>query len=227
VATGGIEVIVPTIAYTGTEYGDWDVLERNLRVLETRLAEQRVRTTCAVFLGSPPLWAALNGQPMRMLAERFGFCTPCIGCHLYLHLLRVPLARMLKIKKVIAGERESHDGRVKVNQAGAALEAYRLVLAEAGVELMLPIRETAAGAEVERLVGAGWAEGGRQLECVLSGNYADESGETGFDEKAVAAFLAEFLVPAGRRVLKAWERTGPHDYRRLVAESLAMAGMRR
>ncbi|MCF8037391.1 MAG: hypothetical protein K9K62_11005, partial [Desulfobacteraceae bacterium] len=58
-----------------------------------------------------------------------GHYTPCTGCHLYLHAVRIPLARMLGNVPIIGGERESHSGKVKVNQcapARAVLSGLRL-----------------------------------------------------------------------------------------------------
>lgn len=218
VSHGGIETVVPTIAYTGTEYGDWEVIDVTLRRLEVRLAEMGVRTTSPVFLGSPPLWAALNGRAMSRLAERFGFCTPCIGCHLYVHMVRVPLARRLKVKRLISGERESHDGRVKINQTAEALDAYREVLAVAKIELELPIRDVVLGKEIERIVGEGWQEGAQQLSCVLSGNY--EGGHVLPRGLAVRRFLDEYVVKAGQAIIAGWMRGGQPDYSAVVDEML-------
>jgi len=216
VASLGIETIVPTAVYTGTEYGDWSVLFDSVDHLRRRLADTPVVISDLILLGSPRLWGALNGRHMARLAEEFGYCTPCVGCHLYLHIVRVPLAWALGASKIISGERESHDGRVKINQTAQALDAYASVIAEAGIELVMPIRQIASGEDVEGLLGEGWAEGDRQLSCVLSKNYVDGDGAVVFDKDGFGRFLERFIVPAGRATIESWRSGRTPDYERVV-----------
>lgn len=215
---GDVDAVVPTIVYTGTEYGDWSVLFNNVQTLGERLAGTGVRIVGGPqLLGSPRLWAALNGRYMRRLAETFGFCTPCVGCHLYVHLSRVPLAWALGVTKLISGERESHDGRLKINQTGAALDAYAEVMRGAGIDLAFPIRHVSGGAQVEELVGEGWPEGDKQLRCVLSKNYEDGNGSVRFEKAALDDFLGRYIVPTGRAVVEAWREGKTVSYDAVVA----------
>lgn len=213
----GIEAIVPTAVYTGTEYGDWSVLFNSVDRLQRRLAGTDVAMSDLVLLGSPRLWGVLNGRHMARLADEFGYCTPCVGCHLYLHLVRVPLAWALAASKIISGERESHDGRVKINQTASALDAYVSVIEGAGIDLVMPIRHMTSGEDVQGLLGEGWAEGDRQLGCVLSKNYVDREGAVIFDEDDLSGFLDRFVVPAGRAIVKAWRSGQTPDYEKIVA----------
>lgn len=208
------ELLLPTVAYTGTEYGDWRLPFEAVDFLRAKLAPARAETELLppVVLGAPGLWHLLNGRWVAALGRRFGFYTPCLGCHLYLHALRIPLARATGCETIIAGERESHDGRVKLNQIPEALEAYVAFARDFGVELALPLRQVAAGAEIDDLLGGEWPEGEGQLRCLLSGNYREADGRVTYDAVAVRAYFDEFALPAARRAVKAFLGGEPPPY---------------
>ena len=137
--------------------------------------------------------------------------------------MRAPLARMLGNAAVVAGERESHDGRRKLNQVGPALDAYTRAMADLGMELLLPPCATWTGAKrVAAMVGNDWPEGGRQLACVLSGNYLDPAGGLEFDPSALEAYFTRFALPlAVRAVGEAMDGEPGLDPVSLGAELLA------
>jgi hypothetical protein len=172
------DLFLPTVAYTGTEFGDWRLPFEGIEYLRERLrgVGAGVEVLAPVVMGAPELWRLLCGRYVLAQYRRFGFYTPCIGCHVYLHALRVPLAKMTGCRVVVAGEREDHDGVVKLNQIPTTLDAYVGLLARFGVELSLPLRHVSSGAEIEEIVGAEGRERADQLECVLSQNYRDADG---------------------------------------------------
>jgi hypothetical protein len=137
-----------------------------------------------------------------------------------MHLCRVPLCRALGGIPLIAGERDTHDGRIKLSQTERGIDASIAVMAQADVELLEPIRH-ASGEDVEKLIGDGWQQEARQLECVLSGNYLDEDGDAVFDEAAFDAYAAGFLEPVGRAVVDAWMREPHPDYVTVVGGVLS------
>lgn len=213
-AEAGHDLFLPTIAYTGTEFGDWRQPLENVKYLRERLRAvgAGVEVLAPVVMGSPELWRLLCGRYVVAQYRRFGFYTPCIGCHVYLHAVRVPLAKMTGCRVVVAGERESHGGVVKLNQIPTALDAYVELLARFGVELALPLRHVSSPAEIEEIVGAEGREGDGQLECVLSQNYRDADGAVAYDEDAVRRFLGEFALPVAERAAKAYLAGERPDY---------------
>jgi len=216
-AEDGYRLFLPTVAYTGTEFGDWQPPFEKVAYLRERLRAVRgdAEVLEPVVIGAPELWRLLCGRYVLAQYRRFGFYTPCIGCHVYLHALRVPLAKKVGCRVVVAGERESHGGLVKLNQIPPALDAYVDLLARFDVELSLPLRRVSSGAEIDELVGAASGEREDQLECVLSRNYRDASGAVPYDEDAVRRFLAEYALPLAERAVKAYLAGERPDYETL------------
>lgn len=218
----GFTRLLPTIAYTGTETGDRDAPRRAVDIL-ARLLGDACTVDEPLTLSDPELWAAMNARYSAVLSARYGSCSPCLACHLYLHLLRVPVSWEHGNAPVIAGERDSHDGRLKLSQLPDGIDASVRVLAHGGVELIEPIRH-ASGDDVARLVGDGWEQEDGQLGCVLSGNYLELDGSVRHDEDAYRRYLAEFYEPLGRSVIDEWR--GRHagspavDYHALVTALL-------
>lgn len=184
-----LSAVIPTIAYTGTEYGDWSIPFEKTKFLRDRLKGKGIKVYKPVLLGSPRFWWKLCGRYSVEFSKKYGFYSHCVGCHLYLHAIRIPLAKMLKSDIVIGGERESHDGRLKVNQIGVALDTYISFMKKFDIELFLPLRFIRSGKEIEEIIGSHWDEGKEQLECVLSKNYLNAKGEALIYEEKVKRFL--------------------------------------
>jgi hypothetical protein len=223
----GFTRLLPTIALTGTETGDFDAPLRAVDTLE-RLLGESVDILEPVYLHDEPLWSAMNARFATTIQGRFGMCSACLACHLYMHLLRVPVSWGLGNVPVIAGERDTHDGRIKLSQTTQSIDAAVEILDYAGVALLQPIRH-ASGDDVAELVGGGWEEGGGQLGCLLSANYASPDGSVTYNEAAYATYLDEYLQPVGRAIVDAWRAQGDDDdgpapdFEHIVADILVEA----
>lgn len=215
----GFTTLLPTSVATGTEYGDEHAPDRAVEHLVRALGPS-VEVLPPLRLGSPRLWAALNGRFTRVISERYRLCSPCLACHLYMHLARVPLALAVGSVPVIAGERESHGDRVKLSQTALGIDACVRVLARAGIELVEPIRKVRASESIVELVGMAWPADARQLCCVHSGNYAGLDGTVAYDELAYARYVHGFMEPAGSAIVEAWRDTAEPDYEALVRDVL-------
>lgn len=197
-----IKAILPTIAYSGTEHGNWEVPFSNTEKLKRVMEKRNIRFYDPVLLGSPGFWWKLCGRPATHLFKKYGFFSSCVGCHLYFHALRIPLARKLGCRLVIGGERESHDGKIKVNQIGISLEAFIKLFKKFDLELFLPLRHVQRGDEIEEIIGWNWEEGEGQLECVLSQNYREHDGSIVLHEDAIAKYFDEFALQTAEEAIK-------------------------
>lgn len=192
-----IDHVLPMATFAPTEYGDFNTLKANVKSTQNRAAEIHGNTKTVdelVYYSHPDLWSVLNGRFAYELRKKYGFFSPCIGCHAYFHLVRIPFALQLG-KKIISGERENHDGRIKINQLGPCLDIYQKITAYFGVQLLMPLRNIQQGKEVVDLLGWDWEEGGSQPVCALSGNDRDAKGQVHYDPDALTHFLNEFLYP--------------------------------
>ena len=199
VSEKGYGNLLPVYAYTGSEYGFWGSVEQAASRLAARLPSVRVHPLLVV--GSPGFWHAVNGRFISDLIHVFGHYTPCTGCHLYLHAIRVPLARLLGNVPIIAGERESHSGTIKINQVGEALDFYQRFIRRFDIRLDLPLVEIEDDRAIEDLLEIPWAQGKEQLGCCLSGNYKGAGGNIGMDSASVMRFFDEFAGPAADAII--------------------------
>jgi hypothetical protein len=215
----GFRTLLPTVVHTGTEYGDGDAPERAVEHLRVLLGDS-ARVLPLLSLASPRLWAALNGRFASVVNERFDMCSPCLACHLYMHLARVPLAWALGDAPLIAGERDSHGGRAKLSQTPLGIDACVRVLARSGIELLQPARHVLDSAGITELVGDGWEAGEGQLRCLHSGNYAALDGSVAYDEFAYSRYLHGYFQPAGLAIVEAWRSDPEPDYEAVIRRVL-------
>jgi hypothetical protein len=214
----GFTDLLPTYVYTGTEHGAWSSVGDAVKRLSARLPEIRVHPL--LLMGSPRFWQALNGRFMSELVARFGFLSPCIGCHLYLHSVRIPLAVTLGRVPIISGERERHNGAVKINQIGEALCRYEDMAGEFGIRLLLPLQHISDGHQIGEILGLEWEEGKEQLGCVLSGNYRGPDGNVTLTVEQAAQYLDTFACPVTREIIRAYLKGEVPDHLKIAARVL-------
>lgn len=196
----GFTDLLPTYVYTGTEYGPWDIVNQALFRLKSRLPHIRVHPL--IVLGSPDFWKALNGAFISELLSIYGFYTPCIGCHMYLHAIRIPLALLLSNIPIISGERERHNSSIKINQIPEALDLYKNLTETFRIQLLLPLRKIISSQEIEAILQMDWHEGKEQLHCCLSGNYRLVDGSVEMRKAQVVRFLNEFSIPCTEKIIR-------------------------
>jgi len=199
--TRDIRGYLPTIAYSGTQFGDWDVPFIKARELKKRLREVGIKVFDPLLVGDPTFWRLLCAKHASYLFKHMGFHSPCLGCHLYFHSIRIPIAKMLNCKLIVAGERESHEGRIKINQLPIALNEYVRFVDRFDIELALPLRKVASNAEVETILGGPWEEGAQQVQCVLSSNYQDPEGNPVYSEDAIRRFYEDYALELAENVI--------------------------
>jgi hypothetical protein len=195
---GVFDAVIPVVVRTGTEYGNPGFIEKNMAVVRSKIGEVASKP---IVVEDFEFWHALNGRFVSELSRRFGFYSPCPGCHLYLHAMRIPLALLLGAKSVVSGERESHDGKEKINQLSFSLDYHEKLTALWGVKLALPLHHISAESKIDELVGGG-CSGRDQFSCVFSGNYRTPSGDIGVPVAEVKRFYAEYGFPTTKKIIE-------------------------
>lgn len=211
--SNGSMLFLPTVAPAPTELGDVDVaIEQARLVLRSQLVPQALLPWLVVR--DYRLWRVLNGRYIPTLIESFGLYSPCIGCHVYVHALRIVVARVVGARTVVSGERLSHDGHEKINQTEVSMAAHRRLFESSGVELVTPllnVRETRAVAEA---LGSGteYAKGS-ELKCVFSSAIRDARNASALIDR-LEAYYDVFALPAAMAYLDwiqaCWDKSA-HD----------------
>ncbi len=198
-----INVVLPIVAFTGTDYGDMDVFYKNWKLLNKRinqLYEHKILLPLH-FMFEPKLWNALNGRFAVMISKKYNYYTPCIGCHAYLRIIRIPIAKQLS-GKIISGERIHHNEDFKIDQFKEVLEIYHKLCSNFGVELILSVRDVKEGDKIKEIIGHKWEQGKNQFSCVFSGNYRDKGGKVIFDKENILRILNEFVYSSSMEIVK-------------------------
>ena len=134
------DAFLPSLAYTGTEYGSWRALDDYLLQFKKNVEKNlRVFVIDPVILGSPNFWWALNGRFGKDLRERFKFFIPCLGCQLYLHALRVPLCKKINARLLIYGDTGYDKTHGTIFQKKTAMYYYKTLLSSFGIDCLTPL----------------------------------------------------------------------------------------
>jgi hypothetical protein len=194
-----IRGILPVVTKVPTEEYERDTIFYALKFLRRRIKElykDKVRVLDYIEYSDHDLWRELSIKNIGYLASEYSFYTPCVGCHLYLHIMRAKIALDYDAI-VVSGERHSHDGRVKLNQTEEAIEVYRNVLSKMGVELLTPLSGIEESSDIISLLGSRWDEGENQAKCHLSGNYPVDINKNNYTR-----YLNEYIYKTGIKILE-------------------------
>jgi len=199
----GNQVILPIVAFTGTDYGNINIFYKNWEITNKRMKEISKDSILLPlhFIFEPKLWNALNGRWVVLLFKKYGYYSPCIGCHAYLRIIRIPTAKHLG-SKIISGERLHHNGDFKIDQIEEVLNAYERICREFNVDLLLPVRDIKEGKKIKEIIGDEWEQGEKQFSCVLSGNYRDKEGKVIFEKEKIEDMLNNYILPTSIEILK-------------------------
>lgn len=198
-----VGTLLPVGDVVPTRYGDWAVYEDNWRGLRDYLARVHPGVVVAPWfvLEDVDAWRLLNGRYINELVRAFGFFTPCLGCHLHFYAMRAVLAHALGAEVLLSGEKELHGKKRKANQTAAAVAGYAAFSEAHGVDQRFPIHQVRTEEEMASLLGNGWKEGDRQLQCVMSGNDQGLDGAPMMTEAQIRAYMMEFAVPIATRIV--------------------------
>ncbi|MFC1591893.1 hypothetical protein ACFL43_05170 [Thermodesulfobacteriota bacterium] len=214
------DAFVPTLSYTGTEYGSWNLLAKDLQKFKKQVQRQlSIYVAGPIVLGAPEFWWALNACFSSTVFERFGFFGHCFGCRLYACALRIPLCKLLDARAVITGEMKLC-GTAPVSDAmTTASKYYRSLLTSFGVELWHPELRAAAQHDPDENPEQG-SSSGSCLRCVIEGNASAADAQSTAEPDALALFFESYAIPAAAKIISRTLAGGPVDYRREVCDTL-------
>lgn len=163
-------VIVPNIIELACEYGDKKQFSKVIRRLNVSFNGKQCKLMPCIIPEANDLWKEIVTDNIQKVIKSFGFYSPCIACHLVLHLIRIKIANYLKVKNVISGERELHSGREKINQLPFVLDFYNMIYKRMKIKHHLPLRYISNAKEIDSIIERHNAIP-IYLNCLFAGNY--------------------------------------------------------
>ena len=173
-----------------------NILEPNehFKYAKELISQRDFESTNFLYLNVSNLFDRLIIRNMAIVQKYFGYYSPCPPCHLFFHMMRIPIAKYYGITKIITGERELHGDRKKLNQIPEVLSLFKDLLEKEEIELIQPIRKIKNDEEIFEILGHSW-KSAEPFKCIFSKNYYDETGEIPFEIKKILKSLESFYYP--------------------------------
>lgn len=210
------DFIIPTIVYTGTEYGDRSSYTKSIDYLAECGKRYGVSVGETVILHDEILWNYICVRYQNQLFSKYGFFTPCIMCHLFTHLLRVPLYLQQNASGIITGERYSHNGKQKADQQYDTIQCFRTLFNRYGISLIQPLIDVGDTNMIDKEIGDySYLPNINDVKCILSGNM---TGYVLSDPEYLCRlkqYLDTFVQPVGQYLLQCYTKNGQIQYKAL------------
>ncbi|WP_457559001.1 hypothetical protein [Candidatus Harpocratesius sp.] len=133
-------------------------------------------------------------RPMTIVQKLFGAYSPCPACHLFFHMMRVPLLHHIGSSILVSGERSAHGSRLKLNQVSEVLSLFPPFLRSHNIKLLQPLFNISDNNEIYKLLGTTW-KNAKPYRCIFSKNYLDESDQIYFKISDISDELKLFYYP--------------------------------
>lgn len=211
---GGGDDILPVADDIPPQYGDFNEAFSPVFWLRKKAEEYGARVHSLIFIKEHELYKTLVAKYMREVISHYGFYTPCIPCHMYFHTIRAPLVKALGGSKIIGGERDSHDGRIKPSQIPMAIDYYKKAVRELGSRLVLPLRHIVNTKEIISFT----YEEDTQLSCMFKELHGDLSQSIMQNTGKLRRFLEEFVMPINLKLIRALTTDENADIPKLANE---------
>lgn len=213
VRENAVDRIIPTIVYTGTEYGDRSSYYASIEYLKEFLHRSGVTVGETIELHDEKLWNYLCIRFQNQIFQKYGFYTPCVMCHLFAHLLRVPVLAENQALGIITGERFQHEKRQKANQHQVTIKCFNRLFTDNRISLVQPLLEIADTGVIDQEIGD-YKEIGHinDVKCILSGNLNGVSLEEEAFLNQLSNYVDEFIYPIGSYLLQRFLDGDPIEY---------------
>jgi hypothetical protein len=186
-------VIIPSVIDLACEYGDKNQYYKVLSNLNDKFNKERRRILPGIISYANDFWSALAGGYVQEPIKLYGFYSPCIACHLVMHIIRIKIATYLGLQNVISGERELHANKEKINQLAFVIDFYNSLYAAMGVKHHLPLRYVIDNDEINKVIDINDVIY-NQLNCLFTGNYYQKGTSVfAMDIGCVREYLDSYL----------------------------------
>ena len=139
------------------------------------------------------LWKLFIGESINHMVEEYGFFSPCVACHLIMHISRIKLSQYFQSTNVISGEREIHGDREKINQLSFVLDLYDELYKASGITHHTPIRHLRDNDIIRSIVNK-YGVSSVKLDCLFSGTYCDQTGKVVIDKTKLFEYVRHYVV---------------------------------
>jgi hypothetical protein len=190
--------ILPVADDVPPQYGNMNEAFSPIFWLQKEAKKHGAKVHDLVIVKEHELYSTLTAKYSREMIKRYGFYTPCMPCHLYFHSIRAVLITALGGTRVIGGERDSHDGKMKPSQVPTAIDYYIKAVKELGGELILPLRNID---KTQDIIDFTYEEN-TQLSCMFKRTFKDLSESIMRDETRIKKFFEEFAMPLNLKLMK-------------------------
>jgi hypothetical protein len=198
-----VDAFLPTICYTGTEYGEWKTLFSQLNTFKKEI-EKTLQIYCLdpVLVGSPVFWWALNGRFIFELLNRFKFYSPCLGCRLYSYAVRIPLCKQLNCRMIIGAITPCNGSFTAINESHQVMYYCKALLSNFGINLMYNELDKKTPSDIEPKVyykATGTSD--TCCRCILRENYLRLNKVQEKELPDNKNYFEQFAIPAAAKII--------------------------
>ena len=202
-----IDTVIPVGDIVPSRYGDTESYSQNWNTLAQLIKNNHsgIDLKPWFIVDGQDFWKTLNQRYVEQLMGKFGWFTPCLGCHFHFYAMRSVLVEILGHDNTIlaSGEKRLHkNGKRKANQTDAAVKAYGKFSLERGIDHRFPIHNYETEEQIGSLIGSEWNEGGSQMSCIHSGNDQDHKGRLKFTDEQISEMMTEYILPMGNKYIE-------------------------
>jgi hypothetical protein len=202
-----IDTVIPVGDIVPSRYGDTDSYSQNWDALAQLIKKKNLNIDLKPWfiVDGQDFWKTLNERYVKQIMTKYGWFTPCIGCHFHFYAMRSVLVEILGNDNIIlaSGEKRLHkNGKRKANQTDAAVKAYGKFSLEQGVDHRFPIHDFESEEQIGSLIGKEWEEGASQMSCIHSGNDRDDDGQLKYTDEQISEVMTEYILPMGKRYIE-------------------------
>ena len=202
-----IDTVIPVGDIVPSRYGDTESYSQNWNTLAQLIKNNHsgIDLKPWFIVDGQDFWETLNQRYVEQIMGKFGWFTPCLGCHFHFYAMRSVLVEILGHDNTIlaSGEKRLHkNGKRKANQTDAAVKAYGKFSLERGIDHRFPIHNYETEEQIGSLIGSEWNEGGSQMSCIHSGNDQDHKGRLKFTDEQISEMMTEYILPMGNKYIE-------------------------